>query len=218
MVDPERNVEAAQGFLRIEGQGGVTAAQMRELLAVLDGAYASVSRAETFVRRELSSARAARRWARRWGPPELFLPFTGYRFGGPATIESIPVSHPLVVSRVMLSSPGFWEFLGSLNPLEVLRQYLNDRHERRKDDRFRSPAEAERLAIENASRKLDVVRQYLDLQREYADELGAVQGLQDEIVGAIRPALERLGEVDDRKLIDGPSARTSREPLDAAEH
>ena len=30
-------------------------------------------------------------------------------------------------------SPGFWEFLGSLNPLEVIRRYLNDRHERAKD-------------------------------------------------------------------------------------
>ncbi len=160
----------------------------------------------------------AQRWARRWGPPELLLPLAGYRFGGPAAIEStIPAGRPLVVSRVVLSSPGFWEFMGSLNPLEVLRQYLSDRHERRKDDKYRSPAEAERLAIENASRKLGVVRQYLDLQREYADELGVVEGLQEEIVGAIRPALEALGEVDDRKLIEGPSARTSRQPLDAAE-
>lgn len=217
MVDPEGNVGVEQGFLRIDGRGGVTAEQMRELLTVLDGAYASVSRADAFVRRELAVARAARRWARHWGPPELFLPLAAYRVGGPAAIESIPVGHPLVVSQVTLRSPGFWEFMGSLNPLEVLRQYLNDRHERRKDDTFRSPAEAERLAIENASLKLDVVRQYLDLQREYADELGAVEGLQDEIVGAIRPALGRLGEVDDRRLIEGPSARTSREPLDAGE-
>jgi hypothetical protein len=194
MVDPEGNVGVAQGFLRIDSQGGVTAEQMRELLAALDTAYASVSRADAFLRRELAVARAARRWARRWGPPERYLPLAAYRFGSPAGIDSMPVGHPLVVSRVTLASPGFWEFMGSLNPLEVLRQYLNDRHERRKDDRFRSPAEAERLAIENASRKLDVVRQYLDSQREYAEELGAVEGLQDEIVGAIRPALERLGE------------------------
>jgi len=34
---------------------------MRELLAALDGAYASVSRAETFLRRELTAARVAQR-------------------------------------------------------------------------------------------------------------------------------------------------------------
>jgi hypothetical protein len=34
----------------------------------------------------------------------------------------VPPSEQLVLSAVQLSSPGSWDFLGSLNPLEVLRQ------------------------------------------------------------------------------------------------
>ncbi|MDT8445231.1 MAG: hypothetical protein RQ722_13125, partial [Desulfuromonadales bacterium] len=37
------------------------------------------------------------------------------------------------VSSIVIKSPDFWEFLGSINPLEVLRKYLCDRHERKKD-------------------------------------------------------------------------------------
>lgn len=37
------------------------------------------------------------------------------------------------IHRISIKSPGFWEFLGNINPLEVLRKYLCDRHEREKD-------------------------------------------------------------------------------------
>lgn len=45
--------------------------------------------------------------------------------------------------------PGFSEFLGQLNPLLRLREYLNDRHRRRQDRDFREQAEQERLTLEN---------------------------------------------------------------------
>jgi len=44
----------------------------------------------------------------------------------------IPQDERLVISKVTFQSPGFWEFLGSLNPLEQIREYLKDRHERQK--------------------------------------------------------------------------------------
>jgi hypothetical protein len=204
----------AQGYLHVHGDGGLTAHQMRDVLAGLDDSYVAIAKCELFVRQEFVAARGTQRWLRRWGPPEFLVPLTevgAFRTGG---IEAMSgPSSPLVVSRVVLTSPGFWEFLGSLNPLEVIRQYLTDRHEREKDRDYRSRAEAERLAIENAARKLDVFRQYLDLQREYGDELGST-GLQEQVIGAMRPALEGLGEVDDRRLIAGETARTSREPID----
>jgi len=51
----------------------------------------------------------------------------------PAEVASfVPVAEQLVLAHVRLQSEGFWEFIGQLNPLEVIRQYLNDRHERRK--------------------------------------------------------------------------------------
>ena len=39
----------------------------------------------------------------------------------------VPRAEQLVLSAVSLNSPGLWEFLGTLNPLEVLRKYLNQR-------------------------------------------------------------------------------------------
>jgi len=38
----------------------------------------------------------------------------------------------LRIHRIAIKSPGFWEFFGNINPLEVLRKYLCDRHERKK--------------------------------------------------------------------------------------
>ena len=49
-----------------------------------------------------------------------------------------------------IESPGFWEFLGALNPLQQIREYLNGRHKRRQDREYRETAEQERLRLENA--------------------------------------------------------------------
>lgn len=49
----------------------------------------------------------------------------------------VPPSERLVLSKVNIQSPGFWEFFGSLNPLSQLREYLKDRHERCKDRNWR---------------------------------------------------------------------------------
>jgi len=55
----------------------------------------------------------------------------------------------LILHAVRLESPGVWEFLGSLNPLEVIRKYLNDRHQRKKDRNYRDAAEQQKLKLEN---------------------------------------------------------------------
>lgn len=47
----------------------------------------------------------------------------------------------LRLRSVVIQSPGFWEFLGALNPLETLRKYVNDRHEQRKDREYKEPLE-----------------------------------------------------------------------------
>ena len=69
----------------------------------------------------------------------------------------IPQSEQLTLKSVRLESPGFWEFLGSLNPIEVLRKYLNDRHERRKDKAYRETAEERRLGLENLIREEELI-------------------------------------------------------------
>jgi hypothetical protein len=61
----------------------------------------------------------------------------------------------LMVHSFRMNSPGFWEFIGSLNPLEVIRSALNDRHTRRQDRAYREAAEAERLAMQNERARLE---------------------------------------------------------------
>lgn len=55
----------------------------------------------------------------------------------------------LELRRVSIQSPGFWEFVGALNPLQQLREYLKDRHERRKDREYRERAEKDKLRLDN---------------------------------------------------------------------
>jgi hypothetical protein len=123
------------------------------LLESIEEAYQAVARVELAAYRRLDLLQ----WVERFGPPRRLFP--GWL---PTDIEHDPAARarapadPLVVSRVVFESPGFWEFLGNLNPLEVLRNYLNDRHEREKDREYRSAAERERLAIANALGRLEV--------------------------------------------------------------
>jgi len=65
----------------------------------------------------------------------------------------VPVATPpkdlLEIASFSIHSPGFWEVLGGLNPLQQIREYLNDRHKRRQDREFREAAEKKKLEIEN---------------------------------------------------------------------
>lgn len=80
--------------------------------------------------------------------------------------ELVPLSEHLILDAVNIASPGAWEMLGSLNPLEVLRKYLNDRHERRKDRDYRESAEERRLRLENARLQIAVIADGVRLAKE----------------------------------------------------
>jgi hypothetical protein len=71
--------------------------------------------------------------------------------------DVVPASDKLLLNSVVLESPGFWAFLGKLNPLEVVRKYLCDRHERLKDRNYRNAAEKSRLEYENELLKTKIV-------------------------------------------------------------
>jgi hypothetical protein len=78
----------------------------------------------------------------------------------------VPKSEQLVLSGVALQSPGFWDFLGKLNPLEIIRQYLNDRHERRKDREYRESAEDRKLRLENLRLENEVIAGRIKIAKE----------------------------------------------------
>jgi hypothetical protein len=109
----------------------------------------------------------------------------------------LPEDH-LQVSSIIINSPGFWEFLGSLNPLEVLRKYLCDRHERLKDQTYRNRIEEEKGELENEKLRMQVVEEKVNLLRK----LGVPE---DKIRNAvfkhvIRP-LSMLDDFQDKRMI-----------------
>jgi hypothetical protein len=162
-----------QSRLRVHGQGDVEVELVAAFLSDLKHAYDSVllfdatidgmrraAREFPFPRYPFAldfgwppGPRATRR-TRDWPPtPEEVASF-------------VPRAEQLVLSAVSLASPGFWEFLGTLNPLEVLRKYLNDRHERRKDRDYRESAERRRLELENLTLESRVLSERIRIAKE----------------------------------------------------
>ena len=121
--------------------------------------------------------------------------------------DSILPVHRLVVSKVSINSPGFWEFLASLNPLQQIREYLNDRHKRRQDREYKELSERERLVLENdliqrqiAEKDNAIVHDRVQLMRElgFTDE-----EIRQVVWSQIGTPLAKLGRHQDARLIEG---------------
>jgi hypothetical protein len=92
--------------------------------------------------------------------------------------------------------------MGSLNPLEVLRQYLNDRHRRRQDRDYREAHEQQRLGLENLLLENQVLRERMEMVREL--------GLPDHHLTPLLNRLvyepfQRVDVVEDRGMILPPA-------------
>jgi hypothetical protein len=159
-----------QARLRVYGQGDVEVELVVAYLTELKHAYNSVLLFE-------ATTDGMRRAAHDFPFPRY--PF-GLDFGWPAprrvvrrirdwppTAEEIasfvPRAEQLVLCAISLTSPGFWEFLGSLNALDVIRRWLNDNHERRKDREYRETAEKRKLNAENFQRETIAISQRVQL-------------------------------------------------------
>lgn len=106
----------------------------------------------------------------------------------------------LSISRVNIQSPGFWEFLGSLNPLQQIREYIKDRHERKKDNKYRSRQEEELGDLNIMKEKNNVLSQRIEILRGLGYSEVQIRELVMKMV--IEP-LNTLGEHQDRGQIEG---------------
>jgi hypothetical protein len=164
--------------LRIYGRSGFFVGEIRHYLAQVEDAYNSLYTLEVFVG---AVERSAQNWlvpygfGAFWGLPLFPQGRTRFLVSWPPTPQTVaPVVPPrdrLLLKAVNLESPGFWDFMGTLNPLEVIRQYLNDRHERRKDREYREAAEARRLELENRLLENRVIQERIEIARH----LGATE-------------------------------------------
>lgn len=107
----------------------------------------------------------------------------------------------LELTAVRFSSPGFWEVLGSLNPLLQIREWIKDSHERRKDHQYRERNEDIRQKLELEQLQVKIVSDKVKLLRE----LGTPE---DDIRNTVRHLLLY-------PLIDLANAKLSGKVVDA---
>jgi hypothetical protein len=109
-------------------------------------------------------------------------------------------SDTLIINKVNIQSPGFWEFLGALNPLQQIREYLNDRHERNKDKKYRSRQEEELGDLSIMEKKNNIVSQRIEILKGLGYSETEIRQLVSSMI--IEP-LNKLGQHQDRGLIEG---------------
>jgi len=115
--------------------------------------------------------------------------------------KEVPRSEQLIITKINIQSPGFWEFLGGLNPLTQNREFLKDRHERKKDKDYRIAQEKRKGELEIASLQLDLVQKYIAT----CEKAGFTnEQIRDGAAKFIQEPIRRLGAHQDSGLIDGP--------------
>jgi len=170
---------------------------VRDLLFRIEHSYNCVFAFEALVDATAKTSRRFGPWPEAWffaGPgltamrPRLLMTW-------PPTVEAVaavvPPRHRLVLAAVRLESPGAWDFIAKLNPLEVIRQGLNDRHERRKDHDYRERAESRRLELENQLLENKVLREKISIAKELGATDQDLSPLLNELVLKPLSALER---------------------------
>lgn len=195
--------EQASGTLRITALRGGTIGEITAFLADLEAAYTRLYHFDVGWMRPSSLRRRHLLFEL-----EMGLPFPFFETGREElSADSILPVYRLVVSKVSISSPGFWEFLASLNPLQQIREYLNDRHKRRQDREYKELSERERLVLENdliqrqiAEKDNAILRDRVQLMRELGFSDDEIRQFVWSQIG--RP-LAQLGRHQDTRLIEG---------------
>ena len=114
--------------------------------------------------------------------------------------EIVLPAERLTISKINIQSPGFWEFLGSLNPLEQIREYLKDRHERQKDRKYRNRIEEKLGDLSIMEKENNIISQRIEILRELG--YSEVEIRQLVMVMIIEP-LNKLGKLIDNGQIEG---------------
>ncbi len=194
--------EGTKGVLRIRALRGGNTSDISAFLSDIESAYNALYwmnvRRYWVIFPEFRSENISFRLA----PGEL----SDNSFAG-ASEEIVPDMR-LYLSKVSINSPGFWEFIGSLNPIQQLREYLKYRHERKKDQEYRNLEERNRLALENDLLQKSVEEKEMGLLRDrirMAREMGVdEETIRRAVWERVGPAMSRLGRHQDQNLIGGP--------------
>jgi hypothetical protein len=154
--------------LQIECQTPLLLSEARALLDAMQGTYDGLTAFNTIAGDLIN----AYRLQERYNP----FPFPFYQPVLPTqqvpAAQVVGADQVILLQRVELSSPGFWEFLGLLNPLDQIRRYLNDRHQR-KLDLLNLPVQQqtaqlvnENIELQNEKLAIENLRELLAVGRE----------------------------------------------------
>ena len=102
--------------------------------------------------------------------------------------------------------------VGSLDPFETARRYLDDRHRRRQDRAYREREEERQLSLENELREIELIERQLELARANGLSESLVRPLLARIVGS--PTEERERRQDRREIEGRLVERRELEPGD----
>ncbi len=145
-----------RGVVKLNIQRGAGIAEFASFLVDLENAYLAL--------RLLPTIDSARHFTRRW---HFLVDYQGvdpstlrYRHWPEISGREIYPKDQLEITRINIQSPGWIELLGSLNPLQQIREYLKDRHDRTKDRAWRGETEKERALLEN-----DILRNQAEHER-----------------------------------------------------
>ena len=199
--------EERRSVLRISSEGGVRLFEVGELLKAIENAYNGT----LIFQQTLDSLHRWERGLMRFPEvPRIFgvwpsLLVAGKR--GKAVLLTrdsfdslVSRQHRLVLVRVQLKSPGSWDIAGIGAALEVVRKFLTDRHERRKDREYREPLERERLTLENEILKTKALESRIQLAKQLGATDEDLAPLTNELL--FKP-LDELGRFQDSGLITG---------------
>ncbi len=166
-------------ILRIHGAIDARLEDVRDALGRLEHAYNSIYAFER------AFARAERVALRGSAPAFMVDPFawTGVPIRTarmlaswpptPATVASMVASRDrLVLHTAQFKPGGFWEVVGAMGALDVIRQYVNDRGERRHD----------RAALESRLLEHTVVRERIEIARSLGTSEPELAPLLNELV------------------------------------
>ena len=196
--DPRRSI------LVVESEGGIRISDVRKFLTEIEDAYNRVlvllKLLDDLPRLERVPGVPFFHPLMEYGP----LAIVGGKEGKPVHFTKSSVaslvgrSESLILSSVRLESPGHWSLLGASDALEVIRKYLNDRHERKKDQRYREATDEDRRRLENELLQTTVLSEKVKV----AKELGATEEDLAPLLGQLLyDPLDELAVFQDRGLI-----------------
>lgn len=105
----------------------------------------------------------------------------------------------LVISKVNIQTPGFWEFMGAINPLEQIRKYLRDRHKRTKDCRYRNRQEEEIRDLEIMGKENKVIQGRIRILKKLGYNEDEIRRL---LMSMVVKPLNKLGQHQDNGQIE----------------